>query len=119
MKNYKLSALLSLLFVMGWTLTAFGQYDDMYYDPDSDSGTYEYSSFDDGYDDEDTYAYNEEDYDFDDDEYEYYDDYDYHYSSRIRRFHRPYRGFNFYDPCYVDAFYYDPFFSSWCYDLCW
>lgn len=40
---------------------------------------------------------------------EYY--YDYYYSSRIRRFHRPFFGFGFYDPCYVDALFYDPFYA--------
>lgn len=38
----------------------------------------------------------------------YVDDYDYNYSSRIRRFHRPARGFNYYSDYYVDRYYYDP-----------
>ncbi len=44
-----------------------------------------------------------------DDGSEYY--YEYYYSSRIRRFHRPFYGFGFYDPCYVDAAFYDPFYA--------
>ncbi|MFZ4426637.1 MAG: hypothetical protein ACOYOO_05720 [Saprospiraceae bacterium] len=45
------------------------------------------------------------------DEYDYYNDYDYYYTSRIRRFHRPYYGFGFFDPVYVDTWHYDPFLA--------
>lgn len=49
-----------------------------------------------------------------DDEYSEYDDQDYYYASRIKRFHRPYRGFSYYDPCYVDYYFYDPFsYDPW------
>jgi hypothetical protein len=41
---------------------------------------------------------------------DYEDDYAYEYSSRIRRFHRPTRVIDFYDPFYVDLHFYDPFF---------
>jgi len=113
MKSYKNSLYLAVLFVFGFAATSFAQYDDLYYNPDTDSDYYTTSSSSDNYDDYDEY----DEYD-DYDEYEYEDDYDYYYSSRIRRFNRPYRGFGFYDPVYVDAYsygsydpYYDPFFS--------
>ena len=40
------------------------------------------------------------------------DDYDYYYSSRIRRFHNPYRGFNYYSNVYTDYYYYDPYYAG-------
>lgn len=42
----------------------------------------------------------------------YEDDNDYFYSSRIRRFHRNYGGWGYYDPWYTNMYYYnyDPFF---------
>jgi len=33
--------------------------------------------------------------------------YDYEYSSRIRRFHRPYGGYGYYDNCYTNYYWYD------------
>ena len=78
--------------------------DDVYFDPDKDrvavpKQRMEKSSYSDY--DGSGYANSY------DDEYDYYNDYDYYYTSRIRRFHRPYYGFNFFDPIYVDACYYD------------
>lgn len=81
--------------------------DDVYYDPDKDRVAVQkqrpeknpYESYE-----EDGYAAPE-------DEYDYYNDYDYYYTSRIRRFHRPYYGFNYFDPIYVDAFHYDRFLA--------
>ena len=109
MRSYKITALLIALFVVGWVSTAVAQYDDLYYDPDTDATYYDYST--NNTTTGDTYAYNDE-YDYDDDDYEYYeDDYDYQYTSRIRRFHRPYYGFDYYDPVYVDMYYYDPFIN--------
>lgn len=35
------------------------------------------------------------------------DDCGYCYTSRIRRFNNSYRGFNYYDPCYTDGYYYN------------
>ncbi len=99
--------LLIALFAFGWTGSLFGQYDDLYYDPDLDGDYYFKSSFNKG-------KNNDRDY-YDD--YDDYDEYSYHYSSRIRRFHRPFIGFGYYDPCYVDLYYYnaisyyDPFWS--------
>ena len=94
------------------TLPAQAQ-DDLYYNPATDRVTrttttttttvednYEPSS---GvtrrYDNEDGYAYEDE------------DDYAYEYSSRVRRFHRPVRTMDYYDPMYVDLWNYDPFFQ--------
>ncbi|MBI2279179.1 MAG: hypothetical protein HYU68_00580 [Bacteroidetes bacterium] len=45
--------------------------------------------------------YNGDNYDYDN---EYYD---YEYSSRIRRFHRPYSGYGYYDNCYTNYYWYD------------
>ncbi len=101
---------LALLF----NVSAFAQYDDVYYNPDTDGDYYETNDYD-----EDTYT-DEEDSSSDADEYAYdddsFDDFNrrndrfdndgYYYSSRIRRFNRPYYGFNYYDPVYVDSYYY-------------
>ena len=46
------------------------------------------------------------------DDYDEYDDYDYYYSSRIKRFNRPYQGFGYFDDCYVGMYNYDPFWSG-------
>ena len=101
MKNYNLSAFLIALFALASVNLAQAQYDDLYYDPDTDasysSNDYDQYSSDDYYEEDASYS------DFDDDPYDYY------YTSRIRRFHRPYYGFNYYDPVYVDMAYYDPY----------
>lgn len=57
-----------------------------------------------------TSTYREElpEYDDEYDEYEYWEDQGYFYSSRMRRFHNPYRGFDYYDPVYTDLGFYDP-----------
>ena len=97
---------------------AFGQSDDIYYNPDTDSDYYGYNNQD--YSNSRAYANRgrssaagdrrqEIERYYDADQYDYYNDYDFYYTSRIRRFHRPVYGFGFYDPVYVDAFYYDPF----------
>lgn len=104
--NMKLLMKLSMLLVLlGVSATvALAQYDDVYYDPERNSNrTYterrqiqpkttpaqvEQYGYDENYDDE---------------------EYDYYYTSRIRRFHRPYTGFGYFDPIYVDAYYYDPY----------
>lgn len=84
--------------------------DDLYYSPNQDYG---YDRYDAG----DQYASNDYYYDEDEEEdYVYYDDDeydDYYYSSRIRRFHRPFRGFGYYDPCYVDRFWYGAAPTYW------
>jgi hypothetical protein len=40
------------------------------------------------------------------------DDFDYQYSTRIRRFHTPARGFSYYSNYYVDNYWYDPFMAG-------
>lgn len=109
MKNYRLAVFLTLLLAGGLSLTATAQYDDLYYDPDRDSEYNYQGNYSSG---DNTYITNSG-VNYDDSEYDYYDDeeYDYYYSSRIRRFHRPYYGFSYFDPVYVDMFYYDPFFT--------
>jgi hypothetical protein len=43
----------------------------------------------------------------------YYDaPYDYYYSSRIRRFHRPYTGFGYYSGAYTNYRWYDPYYNG-------
>ena len=111
-----------MVLALGLSNVALGQYDDVYYDPDRDAGTYntgiEKSRPADNavasrYDEEENYDNNTASYDqgYDDDEYEYYEDYDYYYTSRVRRFHRPYYGFSYFDPVYADLYYYDPFIN--------
>ena len=113
-----------MLLTLAFSNVALGQYDDLYYDPDRDAGTTYTTGTDRSqpvdnavasrYDEEDgDYDNNTASYDrgYDDDEYEYYDDYDYYYTSRVRRFHRPYYGFSYFDPCYADLYYYDPFIN--------
>lgn len=112
MRSINFKSVFIAMFALVWAGTVQAQYDDLYYNPDDDH-TYNYSSNSNS--SSDNYNYDDEDYDYDnygyDDNNYDYDDYDYQYSSRIRRFHRPYYGFNFFDPCYVDVAYYDPFFS--------
>lgn len=50
-----------------------------------------------------TRIYNEDGY--------YDDDYAYEYSSRIRRFHQTNQAVDYFDPLYVDMYYYDPFYA--------
>lgn len=95
-----------LMVLLGISATSvLAQYDDVYYDPERNNNrtstdrrqvpaprtnpapSQDYS-YEEGYDDE---------------------EYDYYYTSRLRRFHRPYAGFDYFDPIYVDAYYYDAF----------
>jgi len=109
MKSYKILTVLLLLTFFAGRMSA--QYDDMYYDPDRDR-TYNQDSYVFNQPADDSYAYDDYYDDYDNEEYAYYDDYDYYYTSRIRRFHRPFYGFGFFDPVYVDMAYYDPFFGA-------
>lgn len=85
-------------------MPAQAQFDDVYYDPDTDVPYYDY-------DYENTSSdFSADEYYYDDEEYGYYDDYDYYYSSRIKRFQRGCGVFDFYDPFYTDYYYYDPFY---------
>ena len=108
MKIYKISSFLVALFTLSFATVSFAQYDDLYYNPSDDNATaassYDYEEASDDYDE---YDYDDSEYD----DYEYYDDYDYQYTSRIRRFNRSYRGFDYYDPIYTDAYYYNRAYS--------
>lgn len=84
-------------------LPAFAQ-DDLYYDPATDA------TYTPAYDDN---TYREDSkitqrYKGDDGYYE--DEYAYEYSSRIRRFHQPVQTIDYYDPFFVDLWFYDPFY---------
>ncbi len=99
MRNIRLFSL--LLFGLALSVGAWAQ-DDLYYDPTTDRRTYESRSREQNNVTRRVY----------DDEYDYYDDgYDFEYSSRIRRFHRPLRIVDYYDPFFVDMWMYDPFFT--------
>jgi len=55
MKSYKNSLYLAVLFVFGFAATSFAQYDDLYYNPDTDSDYYTTSTSSDNYDEYDEY----------------------------------------------------------------
>lgn len=78
--------------------------DDLYYDPATD-GAYRPPADDNEYREENriTKQYRDDDY--------YEDEYAYEYSSRIRRFHRPVEVIDYYDPFFVDLWFYDPFYQ--------
>src|SRR4029079_18001460 len=103
LKNY--------LIALGFTCVipaANAQFDDVYYDPDTEftGNNNSIVNNDQGYSSEENVTY------YDNDEYQYFDDYDFYYSSRIKRFYRPSFGYGFYDPYFVDSYYYDPFYSD-------
>jgi pyruvate/2-oxoglutarate dehydrogenase complex dihydrolipoamide acyltransferase (E2) component len=108
MKNYKLLALFAALLLVG--SVSAQKFDDLYFNPERDKVFTEKYSADNQSTEKNYRAKDDERY-YEEEEYDYYDNYDYYYSSRIRRFQRPMYGFNFYDPVYVDMFYYDPFLS--------
>jgi hypothetical protein len=82
--------------------TIYSDEGEYYYDDATDEGYYA----DEYYDDEDNKSVIVNNY------YNYDDDYDYYYTSRLRRFHSPHHGWNYYDPFYTDLYYYnyDPFY---------
>lgn len=100
------------------------QFDDIYYDPsqfekpeirekDIDKKYYRVEDIEDNtYEaDENSYAYHY------DDDYSEWEEQDYYYSSRIKRFHRPYAYFDYYGGCYVNNYFYDPYdFDPFFYD---
>lgn len=109
----KFALLASMLFALVGSSNA--QFDDLYYNPETDYVAVQTTSRDYDQPQEQRYSdpapanqYN----DYDDQYANRMDDYDFHYSSRIRRFNRPMGGgFGFYDPFYVDRFHYDPFYQ--------
>ncbi len=109
MKMFTLkNSLAAMAFLLGPVLVS-AQFDDVYYNPDHPD-PYGHASYTPGTTGE-TYSEDGVTY-YDDDDYEYFDDYDFYYSSRIKRFHRHYDGFDFYDPIYTSYYYYDPFYSD-------
>ena len=133
MKTPRLHLALAGLLTLAGATAASAQFDDVYYDPSDvqETASRTYSSYDDAdeayadngnYDSEfvgdnrvgtaatsyeDVPRYGESDFD---NQPITVDDYSgYEYSSRIRRFNRPYQGFGYYDPVYVDQLYYDGF----------
>ena len=110
----KIYRLISIILLAAMAFPALAQYDDIYYNPDKDRPAYsKYKTTDDGFRQSppptDPINYDDE---FDNEEYAYFDDYDYYYTSRVRRFHRPYGRFDFFDPVYIDMPYYDWRFVS-------
>lgn len=108
---------LRYIFILALGLAGFGaqaQFDDLYYDPSSDDDFW-FEDNNDGYDDE-AYDYYYEDNSYNDyDEYDYWSDYDYYYTSRLRRFHRPYVRVGFYNSWFTNSLFYDPFdyYNPW------
>ena len=101
----KFSSLLWVLVTLFASFQASAQ-DDLYYNPSTDAAAKKHSdNYSDDYSDNRRYE-DDEDYYYDEE-----DDYAYEYSSRIRRFHRPSYGIDYFDPFYVDLYHYDPFFS--------
>lgn len=107
MKNLWKNRVLLLLAVTMPLLAQAQSDDDLYFDPVWDVqpepvAVYESTP--------PTTTYREElpEYDDEYDDYEYWEDQGYFYSSRLRRFHNPYRGFDYYDPVYTDLGFYDP-----------
>lgn len=126
MKVTNFSALLIPVLLLAVTATSNAQFDDVYFDPSKDapqqsarnfrptrseapvqnsaspnaaSGNYNY--------DDSVYGFGEESPETSAVEEEY----DFYYTSRIRRFNSPYYGFDYFDPIYVDANYYDPYLN--------
>ncbi len=81
--------------------------DDLYYDPDRDMRSRPTQRQDESLV---TRRYEDTESGYDDEYYDYEDDYAYEYASRIRRFHRPVTVVDYYDPFFVDLYFYDPFF---------
>ena len=100
MKNTSIIGLITGLFLFV-TSGLIAQFDDIYYNPDDDvwveasSSTSSSGEYDDAYYEDETY-----------DDTDTWDEYNYYYTSRLRRFHRPFLGFDYYDDCYVDPFFY-------------
>lgn len=97
MKNYSIQSILITAIIALLPISVWAQHDDLYYNPDD----FQTTTFRNN-------VYSDSDISFGEQEYDsqYFDDYDFYYTSRIRRFHRPARGIDFYDPFFVDLVYY-------------
>jgi hypothetical protein len=102
MKQLLIYSTLITLVVAFLPMSIWAQYDDLYYNPDNYHTTTLKNHIHTGTGSDISFG----DQDFDNQSYDYLDDYDFYYSSRIRRFHRPARGIDFYDPYFVDLVYY-------------
>ncbi len=106
MKIYRYLSAWAIIFTLVFSSTLTAQ-DDLYFNPSTDE---DFSYKKEKYSDEgisDDYV----DSSFDEEDY-YYED-DFYYARRIQRFNRSFGpSFGFYDPCYANNFYYDPFFSG-------
>lgn len=105
-KNKSLIGMFPALVVLALNVPANAQ-DDLYYDPSTDNRPVQTTKYEETYEEPNNVTRR---YDGDDEYYYEEDDYAYEYSSRIRRFHRPSNGVDYYDPLFVDLYYYDPFF---------
>jgi hypothetical protein len=108
MKYTLIIAVLTLLAISPMS----AQMDDVYYNPDEVVKTKNNPSSSNRLGSYRPESYSADEKGYTEGENSYYDDYDFYYTSRIRRFHRPLQGFNFFDPYYVDMAYYDPFLRS-------
>ena len=109
--------ILSAFTLVGLMTVVQAQFDDAYYDPQDNQNSYDRSintDYANTKEDQEPISYDEKDFD---DEYADIEDQDYYYASRIKRFHRPYNGFDYYDPCFVNPYYYDPYrYDPWLFD---
>jgi len=100
MKKLNHILVLSIILIAG---AVRAQFDDLYYDPDTDDSYY----YDEVYDNGDNSYFDDDEYD-DYDEYAYWRDYDNYYASRIRRFHRPWVRIGFYNSWAYNSLFFDP-----------
>ncbi len=100
MKRTNYNLMLTMLLFFGMVSMANAQFDDIYFDP---------ADADEIYAQVDLEKYSAESYES---KSVKPDDYEYYYASRIRRFDRPYYGFDFYSPVYVDPYYYNPAYAN-------
>ncbi len=105
MKKVNLIYALLMFFSVLFMGNIEAQFDNLYYNPETDEAVTTYAS--------NSYDYDEVAYEDSFDDRAFEDDYDYQYTSRVRRFRRfNNAGFGYYDPCFVDRVYYDPFFMT-------
>ncbi len=101
----KLVHLVLLVFALEFGIQA--QFDDVYYDPNAfgrDKKQLPRAAREIPQSPEQSSADGDGDFDWE----EGFDDSQYEYSARIRRFHRPFGFFDYYAPCYVYPYFYDP-----------
>lgn len=90
----------TLMCCLGFAGLTNAQFDDIYFNPSDADEVYAQIDLD---------KYSDESYES---KSVKPDDYDYYYASRIQRFDRPYYGFDFYSPVYVDPYYYNRAYSN-------